>query len=580
MTVGLKGSCKTSGAAATILEDEARLRIASDTSLGAGNFLYKALQANPLIHEPLLYLEETCHAPDGKSYQSLSLADLARISDLYAGWYWAQGVRAHDPVAIYRDDGVEYLLHHLALTRIGAISVLTNGNMDSKIAAEHFLRVGAVGCFFDLGHLNGVKPYIDSKAFRFLATDGDLKDKVCPELPHEAIYSHQADDPIMIAHSSGTTGVPKPVLLQHEKFFHGVRYRLKVPRVPGGERILSSLPHSHNCAIAYIMLALLSGTPVMIASDHSGLGVLRQIHSFKPSMVVSFPQTYVELTEQDLARYDLRSVSLWFNGGDAAHEPHIRKLVALGTVYRDGKLEPGSLFIDGMGSSEMGFSLFRHLHTSTSNHYGRCIGRPLEWVDAAVLAEDGNKVPSLQVGRLGVKAPSVTTGYWNNSNLTYRSKLSGYWLTGDLAYQDDSGFFYHVDRVPDPVLTSQGIVYSLETEELLLSIVEQVSDCSIISVPTSDGGHVAAALVRLHSGKRINKTRVLAELNEKLAIKGRGSVAQLQIAVSSEVPLGTTGKVLKRRLREQFAKELKRAPSRKRKLDRKTTFPSESGVLT
>src|SRR5690606_13250476 len=119
-------------------------------------------------------------------------------------------------------------------------------------------------------------------------------------------------------------------------FFYGVRYRIGVPRVVGGERILSSLPHSHNCAISYLMLALLSGTPVFVTSDHSGANVVRQIAAFRPSMVVSFPQTYVEITEQDLESFDLSSVELWFNGGDAAHETHIRKLISYGSYRRGG----------------------------------------------------------------------------------------------------------------------------------------------------------------------------------------------------------------------------------------------------
>src|SRR5207248_2322197 len=134
-------------------------------------------------------------------------------------------------------------------------------------------------------------------------------------------------------------------------------------------RILSSLPHSHNCAIAYLMMALLSGTPVYIASDHRGAAVLRAIERFRPGMVVSFPQTYVEMTECDLDACDLSSVSLWFNGGDAAHESHIRALIRHGSHLENGRRVPGSVFVDGMGSSEMGFSLFRNVHTLQTNRY-------------------------------------------------------------------------------------------------------------------------------------------------------------------------------------------------------------------
>jgi len=545
----------------TLVDDQTRAAIARDAGIASGNFLAAALATSPAPDEPILMLEKELRPFCGGKFSELSLRELDRLSRKYAGLYALLGVRPQDPVVVYLDDGVEYLVHYLALSRLGAIGVLTNGNMPPAIALAHARNVGAVGVYTDRHHQRAFAEA--EKEFRFVATDDSVDDSIGDlaqtDLPEVPAYRHDALDPIMIAHSSGTTGIPKAVLLQHEGFFYGVRYRLGVPRVPGGETILSSLPHSHNCAIAYLTLALLSGTPVYITSDHTGSSVLKRIEQVKPKMVVSFPQTYVEMTENELDNFDLSSVNLWFNGGDAAHEAHIRALIQRGSHMENGKVVPGSIFIDGMGSSEMGFSLFRNVHTAKTNNYNRCVGQPLEWVDAQVLSENGEKLGPFQIGRLGVKAPSVTTGYWNNSALTYRSRLAGYFLTGDLAYRDENNRFYHVDRTPDVIRTRSGPVYGLRTEEFLLSRLSGLVDCTVFGRPVA-GSELQIPAIRVKIRPRSDLAaldeRALLELfNKSLEDAGLPELSELKIVESREIPLGTTGKVLKRELRAKPASQ-------------------------
>jgi acyl-coenzyme A synthetase/AMP-(fatty) acid ligase len=535
----------------TLVDDDIRAAISRDHSIASGNFLNAALAASPAPEEPILMLERKLKPFNGGVFSELSLRDLDGLALQYAGLYARLGVRPQDPIVVYLDDGIEYLIHYLALSRLGAIGVLTNGNMPPAIALAHARNVGAVGIYTDRNHeaaFSGAE-----NEFRFLATAEKLSNLAREDLVDVPPYRHDALDPVMIAHSSGTTGVPKAVLLQHEGFFYGVRYRLGVARVPGGETILSSLPHSHNCAIAYLMLALLSGTPVYITSDHSGESVLKRIEQVKPRMVVSFPQTYVEMTECDLESFDLSSVSLWFNGGDAAHEAHIRALIKRGSHLENGKRVSGSIFIDGMGSSEMGFSIFRNVHTQATNNYNRCVGQPLEWVDAQILSENGDRLGPFQIGRMGVKAPSVTTGYWNNSVLTYRSRLAGYFLTGDLGYRDDKNRFYHVDRTPDVIRTPSGPVYGLRTEEFLLSRFGGLVDCTVFgrSVDSSEIQIPAIRIkVRPNSDlSELSEHTILELFNRRLHDADLPELRELKIVASDEIPLGTTGKVLKRELR-------------------------------
>jgi len=538
----------------TTVGEETRRALAENPELGAGNFLTFAVAVSPAADEPILWLERP-YAPffgfKGGAVQSLSLSSLAQAADAYAAWYHAAGVKPKDPVGVYLDDGVEYFVHFIALTRLGAIPVLTNGNMPPEIAAGHFRRVGAVGLFLDPSHRDAIAPHLAAHDYRFVVVDADLPRVAPSALPAVYPFRHAPGDPIMIAHSSGTTGIPKAVVLQHTPFFYGIRYRMRISSTGAAQRIVSTLPHSHNCAMAYIMLALLSGDHVYVTSDHTGKNLAEAIERFRPSMVVSFPETYVELTELDLAKRDLSSVQFWFNGGDAAHEQHIRALVAQGTHIEDGRQVKGAIFVDGMGSSEMGFSLFRNVHHLGTNGYERCVGKPLEWVEAAVLGENGELLPPGVVGRLGVRAPSVTSGYWNDSLLTHRTQVSGYWLTGDLAHRDEEGRFFHVDRVPDAIRTADGPVYSLATEEFLLKTFPGFADCTVVGAPKGDA-LAAVALVRLREPQRADAAATLAAINVALDKKCWPRIAAVVIADEGHIPLGTTGKVLKRALRERF----------------------------
>jgi acyl-CoA synthetase (AMP-forming)/AMP-acid ligase II len=547
-----------------LISAELRASLANNKELGCGNFLRIAAESNPRKDVPIFFLERECKTISGEVFTNFSLSGLKRVCDEYAAWYHGAGIRALDPVAVYREDGIEYLIHYVALTSLGAIPILINGNMKPAIAAAFLQKAGAVGLFGDAAHQKAVTKFLSpSYALKFNLIDETARSLGEGALPVSYPYVHAEEAPVLIGHSSGTTGIPKAVLFGHQQFFYGIRYRLSLPPQGGQERLLSALPHSHSAGIAYIMLAVLAGNTLFILSDHSGEAALPYIETFKPTMVAAFPETFVGLSECDLESRDLSTVRLWVNGGDAAHEAHIRRLVSQGQRMKEGKLVPGSIFIDGLGSSEMGFSLFRNVHTPETNHYDRCIGQPLDWVDAQVIGDAGELLPPGKVGRLGVKSPSITPGYWNDSLLNLKAKVQGYWLTGDLFYKDENNRFYHVDRTPDAIRTPEGMVYSLQTEELLLKHCGDVLvDCTVVGAfLDQDYSRAVAVLQPKVQARTADWGALLQKFNSVLKQSGLTTLSAVLIADFKEVPMGPTGKVLKRELREKFRTQLTKSIS-------------------
>lgn len=542
-----------------------RAQIFADTTLGAGNVLHRVVAYGHSLDDEAVWTDGTWIAPDGSRPEILTLGALYDVVKTYASWYHAQGVRPRDPVAIHTFSSTEFAVNFLALTSLGAIPSFVNGNLRPEIAREYVRRQGAVGVLTDEAHAPVFDGCADELGLGFGVTAADVRGT--GELPQVFPYQHDRTDPIIISHSSGTTGMPKAVPHTHETLLYAQLHRLRLSTGNSMGRLLVALPGSHNAAISVLLFGLLLRSPVYLQSSQRGADVIDAAEKFKPTYIFGFAGTYGEMAAHDLSARDLSSVEGWYNTGDAAHEAHVRVLIAQGShEWIDDDFRrvrrPGSVFTDGLGSSETGYSLFHNGHRPGSTSYGRCIGKPLSFAEAAVLSEDGKPLPPGEIGRLGVKSPTLTPGYWNDSLTFHRLRLGGYWLTGDLSMQDEAGNFYHLDRAPDAIRTAHGLVLSTRTEELLLREIPALTDCTVVAVAPDgvradwDGDGVGEAYVLLQTTESRSEDEWTTSVNEVLAVHGFPALTRALVMDAGEVTKGATGKVLKRELRERFRARL------------------------
>lgn len=209
------------------------------------------------------------------------------------------------------------------------------------------------------------------------------------------------------------------------------------------------------------------------------------------------------------------------------------------------------MFVDGLGSSEMGHSHFHIAHTPDSGRYGRCIGRPHSFAEVAVFGPDGEPLPAGEVGELGTRAPTLSLGYWNDSAATYRTRYRGYFLTGDLVYFDEDGYFYHVDRKADTIdLGGGALLHTMACEERVLAACPDVLDCTVVAV--RDGGRVVTdVLLVLERGADRTADRVAAV---RAALGDLAAATLRDVLViddEDEIPFTATGKVRKFVLRQR-----------------------------
>ncbi len=538
----------TTTLAPTALSAEQRAVVASDASWGGGNLLQAAIDSNPHPELALITLARPLIASDGQPLHTLSLLELDELAESWAAWYSAQGVGPRDRVAVWIEDSFAYSVHYYALSRIGAIGVMINSWAPTSSACSLCRQTTPIAIYSDDTRLCRLWGEESSplREMRWTQSADDLPAPPAGVLPDDKRFRHADEDPVSILHSSGTTGRPKPVIQTHQSSIAGPRFRMASDIVAPGERVLTALPQSHIGAISFSSYAMLCGTPVIALYDPVSPQLLDAIREYRPTAVMGFSHIHTELAAFDVPAGELDSVERWISVGDAVHEPHIRRLLE----HRSAGLGP-SAFLDRLGSTELGWALLLHTTTVHSGPKGRCIGRPTGAAEVAVLRKDGTKASAGEFGLLAAKGPTITPGYWNDADTTYRSRLAGYWVSGDVACHDEGGVFYQVDRAVDAIETASGTGYSVLMEEVLLGNVPEICDCGVVAGRWDDET-VAVALIRTPSAN-VDLDRVLEAANDALRAVGHPELTLVEVArTDAEYPVGVTGKVLKRVLRERY----------------------------
>ncbi len=532
-----------------------RAILAADPELGAGNVVTKLLAHGADPAGPGLTFDTVV---DGHpAWDALTLGELDERVAARAAWLHERGVRPRDPVAVYASTAADCFLNFMALNRLGAIPALMNPNIPAEVAADYIRRLRGVGVLADATHAEPLSAY--DLGAPILGDVAELGTGDPARAPRP--YKHHADDPIAITHSSGTTRLPTAVVHSHSSLFAATRrIRLSAPRAQGTERVLSALPAPHTAGVLTVNQALCNRADLLfLSTQNNATAILDAIERWKPTGVFGFAVTWAEMARHDLTKRDLHSVAIWFNTGDCAHEAHIRRLVAVGShliVTRQGVVRvPGSTFVDGIGSTEMGHSAFHISHRTDTNRYGRCVGKPHVFADVRILDLDtAEELPVGEVGHLGLKSPTLALGYWNDSVNTYRTRFAGYYLTGDLMYRDEEGYYYHMDRAVDAVELGNGDwLYTAMSEERILARCPDVRDCTVVAV-SEDGRVVTDVLLLLApaADPDVDRTAaVCAALDDRVA----ATLRRVEHVSDDEIVVGPTGKVRKFLMRQRHLAE-------------------------
>jgi long-chain acyl-CoA synthetase len=217
----------------------------------------------------------------------------------------------------------------------------------------------------------------------------------------------------------------------------------------------------------------------------------------------------------------------------------------------------GPVVCSGFGMTELGGNVLYHPKsdhvraTKGEEHLLAACGIPMAFAAVKVVDENMNECPPREVGEIVVKGEQLLKGYWNRAEATEEAFKGGWFHSGDMAWRDEEGFFYIVDRMKDMIITGGENVYSREVEEVIY-VHTGVSEAAIIGLPDEVWGERVVAVVAMKQGIEGGEA-VAAEIIKTCRERLAGYKCPKQVFFIGELPKNVSGKILKRELRDQFA---------------------------
>ncbi|MCM3767381.1 fatty acid--CoA ligase family protein [Neobacillus niacini] len=343
------------------------------------------------------------------------------------------------------------------------------------------------------------------------------------------------DDTAIILYTSGTTGKPKGAMLTHKNLYSNASDVGAYLKINGNDRVITTLPMFHVfCLTVALNAPLINGATLLIAPKFSPKDIFQLAKDYQATVFAGVPTMYNFLYQSPEGNpEDLKTLRLCVSGG--ASMP-----VALLKNFEE---KFNVLISEGYGLSEASpVTCFNPLDRPRK---AGSIGPSIVNVENKVVDELGEEVPVGQVGELIVRGPNVMKGYYKMPEETAAAIKNGWLYTGDMARMDEEGYFYIVDRKKDLIIVGGYNVYPREVEEVIYDHPDVV-EVAVLGVPDPNQGEAVHAYV---VSKRADLTEadLVSYCKEHLAKYKMPSA----IVFLDELPKNTTGKILRRALRQQ-----------------------------
>ncbi len=500
----------------------------------------------------------------------ISYRELLDEVEALAGYLQAQGVGKGDRVMLYMQNSPQFVVAFYAILRADAVVIPVNP-MNRTAELEHYVAdTGAYVCLAGQELTGFIAPLIGLSNLEQVVvasygtyvkapTDLDLPPEVTASAePSKAsgfiawedalnsagpLSEHTAgpDDLAVIPYSSGTTGAPKGCMHTHRAVMATAVHRSFWNTSTADSVQLATLPFFHVTGMQGSMNSpIYCGSTSVIMTRWNRTTAARLIERYKITGWTNIVTMAVDfLSNPDIGQYDLSSLTTIGGGGAAMPESIARKL-------RD---MTGLDYIEGYGLSET----MAATHINPSNRpKPQCLGIPVFDVDSRIVDLESLEEKAVgEVGEIVSRGPQITVGYWNRPAETEAAfiTLDGerFFRTGDLAYYDEEGYFFMVDRVKRMINASGFKVWPSEVESLMYRH-PAIHECCIISSPHPKRGEtVKACIVLSPDAEDTTAADIKAWCKEEMAAYKVPEIIQFV----SELPKSPTGKLMWKALQEQ-----------------------------
>jgi malonyl-CoA/methylmalonyl-CoA synthetase len=479
----------------------------------------------------------------GKVETEISYFELNQDTNRMANIFLARGIKKGDRVLLFIPKSLIFVVAHLALQKIGAITVPLNTGF-KKSELQYLLGDAEAGLILsdptkedlirdidpNLSNLiiDTQKPYRDLNMLRAASEDFT---------PVEV----RPDEPGLIIYTSGTTGKPKGAILSHNNLIHDARNIIDIWEITKSDVLCHALPlfHVHGLCFA-LHTSLLAGAHVLLLDQFSPPRVIETLSKKEgPSACTVFmavPAMYAKLMEYlGDKRPDFGHIRLWTSGSApllAKDYERIHRIFGKEPVEREGMSETGMNFSNPLRGKRKPGS----------------IGLPLPALAVRIVDPDsGIDVPPGLTGEILLKGPAISPGYWRKPDETAAAYEKGWFKTGDLGNIDKDGYYYLTDRIKH-IIISGGENISPKEVEAAINQVKGVAESSVVGVADEKWGEKIAAAVVKKPGSDVNAASIQSMCKEHL----HDWKCPKKIVFVEQLPRNTMGKVVKEEVKKLF----------------------------
>jgi long-chain acyl-CoA synthetase len=459
----------------------------------------------------------------------------AKVSCL-AGHLCAEGVRQGDRVGLLLPNSIAFALGYYATQRLGAVTVV----LDARLKGRELAGVlGDADLSLLVTHQRLAadvrEAAKDAKKIPLWLVDGtdaeSFEMRLAPPARSFVPPRRAPQDDALILYTSGTTGEPKGVVLN---FVNLAQFPRSVERVhhSGAETVWGCiLPMSHISGPIYLNEIADKGSRMVIFDQFNPVSLLEGIQQHRVTVFHGVPVIFqLILGVPNLKEYDTKSVELAGMMGTT---------VPLALMRAFKIAQPHVKVIQGYGLTETS-----PLITLTEPHMAdkkmASIGRPVPDIEVKIADENGREHPEDEAGEIVTRGPHVMKGYFRRPEATAERIRDGWLYTGDIGRRDADGYYYHLGRKDDMIITGGLNVYPAEVENMLCDH-PAVEEAVVFSIAEPKRGQVLGAAVVLSQGQSVAEKELLGFLRANLA---SFKVPQ-KILVRDSLPRNATGKVIR-----------------------------------
>ena len=420
-----------------------------------------------------------------------------------------RGIRKGQKVGILLMNCLEWLPLYMGVLKTGALAVPLNFRYTAK-EIEYCVELADVDVLFFgfefIGRVEEIEPVISQSRILFYVGDHcptfaeSYIQAVsnCPSTPPKVLV--EDTDEAAIYYSSGTTGFPKAILLDHTALLQAARMEAIHHETTHDDVFLCIPPLYHTGAKMHWMGSLFTGSRAVILKGNTPKAILKTVSDERCTIVwllVPWAQDILvalDKGELKLENFHLKQWRLMHIGA----QPVPPSLFKHWLEYF-----PNHKYDTNYGLSESTGPGCVHLGMENIHKVG-AIGIPgYDW-ECRIVDEDGKIVRRGEVGELCVKGPGVMRCYYHDPEATAAALKDGWLFTGDMAMQDEDGFYFLVDRKKDVIVSGGENIYPVQIEDFL-SANRKIHDVAVIGIPDQRLGEATAAIVQVKEGETLTE---------------------------------------------------------------------------